>query len=88
MCNPLPPTPLLRPHLTMCLAPCPADTVIFSTMNVILLFSCKGDPRRSAGNEKVLNFWEGLEDELWCVRTRAASASGWSCVLACTLHHA
>ena len=88
MCTPPPLTPLLRPPLTVCLAPCPADRDVFSTIKVILLFSRKDDQRSATGTRWSAIFPVGGEGELGCIRKRAASASGWRCVLACTLYRA
>ena len=72
----------------MCLARRAVDRLSLSTTIMSLLFSLKDDLRSATGNEMVLNFCAGGEGVLGCVGTRAASASGWRCVLACTLYGA
>ena len=73
----LPTPPLQRPLLTTFLVRCAADRVHFSTTNNSLLFLQTDDVGSAAGEEMVLDVCEGPKDDLGCVETRAAFASGW-----------
>ena len=73
----LPTPPLHRPLLTTCLACLVADRVHFSTFNNSLLFAQTDDAGSAAGEEMVLDVCEGSGDDLGCVETRTAFASGW-----------
>ena len=70
-----PPTPPPQsPLLTMNLARRAADRVVFSTTIAPLHFLRKDDLGSAAGNEMVLNFYEGLVDKFGCVGTGVTCA--------------
>ena len=63
------------------------DTIVFSTINVLMLLMLNGDLCCSSRMELVLDLYQGGEDAVWCVQKRVVSAGGWNCVLACALYH-
>ena len=69
-----PTPPLHRPLLTTCLVCLAADRVVFSATNVAFHFFQKDDLGSAAGNEMVLNFYEGLVDKFGCVGTGVTCA--------------
>ena len=76
-------TALLRPLLLLVLASCAVNSIVFSTINMLLLFMPNDRLRSATRKEMALDFYEGGKDAYWCVRKRAASASGWLGLLAC-----
>ena len=79
---------MLRPLFVFVLASCVVDTIVFSSINMLLLFMPNDGLRSATRKEMALNFYEGCKDALWFVRTRAASASRWLGLLACASYPA
>ena len=52
------------------------DAVVFSTINVLKLLVLNGGLCSTTRKDTALDFCEGGEDAVWCVRTRSACASG------------